>query len=356
MNQKLIRKVLLSGMAVFLLPAVHADVRTDFEISLQAGGDYASMTSSGKTSTWISGDKSRTESQMESESSYLGGYAQDVDTTAITILSEEVIRNLFPDKQQFNEIHFRDMRAQFDDNREQMARYDSERTLPVEEDDCIWSERKFNKEVTGERKYFADVRGDREILSYYQTCTVPDTGKICEMSWILDRYMAKRMPGENEIRDYHRDYSRRMGLDELASSLGSSAMPLFNKFGSGWEEIGENAKDDKRYPVHMILQLEMGGEACTTHRGDPIGSDDVWGSAAGAGIRSGAYSAGYYARYGAYRAAGGGVSGSIASSAAGAAASAAVTSIIKALAARRKRSQNPWRKLRHRRQKITIWP
>ena len=114
-------------------------------------------------------------------------------------------------------------------------------------------------------------------------------------------------------------------------------------FEEGWEDALDEASDLKGYPVKTVMQMEMGGESCTTLSGQPIAMDDIWGSALEAGVNSGARTAGYHAgskvTQEATQAMGGGVSGSIAGSAVGAASGEVVSGLLRHFGKKKKKPE-----------------
>ena len=80
---------------------------------------------------------------------------------------------------------------------------------------------------------------------------------------------------------------------------------LFSMYSQGWDEIEEQSGELQGYPVKTIMQLEIGGDECTTAEGEPISYENVFGDAM-------ADAAGDAAAQGVGEAAGGAVGGAIA--------------------------------------------
>jgi len=157
--------------------------------------------------------------------------------------------------------------------------------------------------------------------------------------------MAKRMPGEDEIRSFTTAMTEKMGMSEFAVGGGGASMGLMSMFKDGWDEVSDETAKLKGYPVKTVMQMEMGGEACTTVSGQPIALDDVWGNAMDAGINAGAQTAGYHAGSAVSREAaqamGGGVGGSIAGSAVGAASGEVISGMLKHFSKKKKKPPEP---------------
>ncbi len=318
-----------------LATPLQADLWMEHQVKVTGGGNLRMLSSEGTVQTWISGRKSRAEARMESNSKIMMMMGQNLDSTSITRIDQGRILNLLPEKQQYSVVTFEEMRAQMKRNDQQLEEMQAQQggALPVREDECQWSDPEMNLRKTGEKQRFANVKGEQHIITVEQTCTVPESGKTCDISWIMDYWLAKRFPGGKEARDFNEDLAAELGTESLASGVNMAARGLLTLFRDGWEDISDEAEAMRGYPVKTVMVMRMGGEACTMSSGDPIASDDIWNDAAQAGLESGANTAGYYAGSAAARgvasAAGGGIGGSIAGSAAGAAGREVVSGMLK---------------------------
>ena len=123
----------------------------------------------------------------------------------------------------------------------------------------------------------------------------------------------------DEARAFHASMARELGVDSTIANLPESSRGLMSMFQQGWEEVLDEMNEIEGFPVKMVMQLEMGGAACTNAAGQPIALDGMWADAMNAGAMSGARTAGYHTRWAVHRetsqALGGGVGGSVAGSA-----------------------------------------
>jgi len=304
------------------------DVTMTQKFNLEAGGFLAMLAAEGTIETSISNDRSRTETEANSKSNQ-PGMAQAMTGVSIDRLDKGVNWDLNPDKKQFSEMTYRQKRAQLKEQTQQGAKGGS---LPVSEDDCQWSDPILEVKKTGEKQRFANVKADQHLIIVQETCTVPQSGKRCEVTWVVENWMARRMPAADEIGDFHAALARELGVEEAMSGMPASSQAMMSMFEEGWEEAMDEAGDLEGFPVKTVMQFEMGGDACTTSNGQSIAMDDVWGDAAYAGARAGASTAGYHTRHAvareATRAMGGGAAGSVAGSAAGAATGEVVSGLL----------------------------
>jgi hypothetical protein len=305
------------------IPSTIADVTLEQKVNVSASGAMSMMGSTGTVTTIISGDRARTENHMESTSSMMKKFAKNMNTATIVRLDEQLMLNLATEKQQYSEISFEELRAQMEKSMAQVEEMSAQPSLPVSEDECEWSEPVLDVRKTGEKQKFANIKAQQTIITATQTCTVPESGKSCNMTWNMEYWNAKRMPGQKEATAFQEGMAKAMGGDEALGMAQVYSRGLLAMFKEGWDELLQETGNVEGYPVKTVMSLAMGGENCTTTAGQPIALDDVWGRAADAGIDAAGYSAaGHAGNVFANETAGAvghGVGGSIAGSAVGAA-------------------------------------
>jgi hypothetical protein len=275
---------------VYLTPAA-ADLTLEQKVTVSAAGGLSMMGSTGTVTTVISGDRGRTENRMESTSALVKKFAKNVNTATIVRLDEERMLNLDTEKQQYSEITFAELRAQMQESMAQMEQMGGQDSLPVSEDDCQWSDPVVEVRKTGEKQKFAGVRAQQTIISVSQTCTSPDSDKSCDMTWNMEYWNARRMPGEEEATAFQQGMAKAMGSEEALGLAQAQARGLLAMFKKGWDEVLQESGEIKGYPVKTVMSLAMGGESCTTSAGQPIATDDIWGQAADAGVDAAASTA-----------------------------------------------------------------
>ncbi len=333
-------------LAILASANAFADVTMKQRIEVEAGGVMSMLASEGTMTTSISNDKSWSESRMESKSRLMGSFAPNLDSSTIMRLDKNLTWQLMPDKQQYSEMTFEQLRAQLEKSREQleeMQQGDDAGALPVSEEDCEWSDPEVEVRATGERKRFANVKAKQHIITIRETCTVPDSGQTCVMTWTMENWMAKRIPGQDETTAFNKAVGEKLGIEDMPSGMQMASRGLMSMFKEGWEDALDEASDLEGYPVKSVMQMEMGGENCTAMSGQPIAMDDVWGGALDAGVNAGARTAGYHAgskvTQEAAQAMGGGVSGSIAGSAVGAATGEVVSGLLRHFGKKKKKPE-----------------
>lgn len=344
---KSLTKALLIVFAVCIAqtPFAVADVTLKQDVTISASGPMSMIGSSGTVTTVVSGGRGRTENQVESNSAMIRKFAKNVNTATIVLLDDELMLSLAPEKKQYSEMTFEQLRAQMNKSLEEAEKIGESAALPVSQDDCQWSPPKTKVDKTGEKQKFAGIKASQMIISVSQTCTVPDSDKSCDMTWNMEFWNAKRMPGGDEAMDFQKGMASAMGGDDALSMVQTQARGLMAMFKNGWEDVLKESGKMEGYPVKTVMSLEMGGESCTTGSGQQIAMDDIWGQAADAGVDAAASSAAGQAGSAvgtqAAETLGNGVGGSIAGSAVGAASREIISGAFSKFRKKKKKKDTP---------------
>ncbi len=120
-------------------PSALADVTLHQNFTVSASGVMSMMGSNGEVTTMISGDRGRTENHIESTSSFMRKFAKNVNTATIVRLDDERMLSLAPEKKEYSEMTFEELRAQMEKSMAELEKIRARGGLPVSEDDCQWS-------------------------------------------------------------------------------------------------------------------------------------------------------------------------------------------------------------------------
>lgn len=343
MKSLTIALLIVFTVCILHAPLAAADVTLKQDVSVTAGGAMAMMSSSGTMTTMVSGSRGRTENQVQSNSAMIRKFAKNANTATIVLLDDELMLSLAPEKKQYSEMTFEQLRAQMEKSMAEAEKIGEGGILPVSQDECQWSPPKMKVDKTGEKQKFAGIKAAQTIISVSQTCTVPDSDKSCDMTWNMEFWNSKRMPGGKEATAFHKGMASAMGGDEELSMVQAQARGLMAMFKNGWEDVLKESGKMEGYPVKTVMSLEMGGESCTTGAGQPIAMDDVWSQAADAGVDAAAYSTAAHTGSAvgsqAAQSAGGGVGGSVAGSAVGAASRDLISGAFKKFRKKKKKAE-----------------
>jgi len=338
----------LTFLAVFAASNTIADITMQQRMTVEAGGAMSFMSSESTVTTSISSNKSRSETNTETSSKLMGAFGGNLDTVSIMRLEKDLLWQLNPDKQRYSEMTFAQLRAQMEKSMqqlEQMQQNSEAGALPVSEEDCQWSDPKLDVRDTGEKQRFSNVKAEQHIITVEETCTVPESGQTCQLTWTMESWMARRMPGDEEAMAFNEALAEKLGTENMLSGMRAASLPLMSMFKEGWEEAFDEMSELRGYPVKTVMQMEIGGESCTAMSGQPIAMDEIWSSAMDAGLDTAAETAAYHAGQqiadSTADAVGDSVGGSIAGDAVGAASSEVISGFLSRFSKRKKKSDPP---------------
>jgi hypothetical protein len=320
-------KLILPAVALLAAVPAVADLSYSQKITVEGAGSMSMFASEGKVITHIAQDKSRSESQMEMKSRLARMAAGSGNTGNIIRLDKALSWNLLLDKEQYSEMSFAEARAQMAKAMDAMEESGGS-ALPVSEEGCQWSDSELEVEKAGDKEKIAGIKTRKHVIRMRQSCTDPKSGKSCDMTWVMETWLAKKVPAEKEVRRFQEQYAKAMGLGDAAHQVQGPAQAILGMFGDNWEEVVDELDDIQGYPLRTVMQMGMGGEQCTTASGDPIAMDDIWADASTSAYNAALNQAGYEATSAAGRAVGESIGGSIAGSIGGAAVGAAAGELI----------------------------
>src|ERR1700734_3450903 len=177
MKKNTLRTALVAVMAAgfaFAPPMARADVTITRSMSVEGVGAMAFGNMSGTSRTTISGNKSRTESDMKMQSKLVGFLARNAvgPNVEIVLLDEEKIDRLNPNKKEYTETTFEQMRTQLQKATDQMnsnaANADRKQASAVDQSKCDWLPAKVSVNRTGEKAQFAGYDAERAIITAAQ--------------------------------------------------------------------------------------------------------------------------------------------------------------------------------------------
>ena len=218
-------------------PAAFADVTYHQNFNVSATGMMSMMGSSGTLTTMVSGDHARTENNIESTSAMMRRLAKNANTATIIRLDDEVMLNLAPEKKEYSEVTFEEMRAQMEKSMKQLEEMSDQGGLPVSEGDCQWTPPEMEVKDTGEKQKFAGIKAEQTIISVSQTCNVPKSDKSCKMTWNLEYWNADKMPGGDEALAFQKGMAKAMGSEEVLGAAQAYTRGLMAMFKKGWDDV-----------------------------------------------------------------------------------------------------------------------
>jgi len=255
---------------VLVSAAAQADVTMQEQMNLSGAGMMKMANMSGTTTTVISGDRARTESNMQFESGLMRTFARGAGGPHVEIvrLDQDKIYSLDPKKKTYTETTFADMRAKMQQAMDAMQKgqaSQAQATSGVDEEQCEWSEPKSEVKRTGEKASIAGFQAEHVTVTASQSCTDKKTGQVCDFGLALDQWIAPDFQASAEAQAYQRAYAEKLGLGSASSrDFAERAQASFGRYKGLWGELGKQmaSLNVKGYPVKSAFSLGVGGPQC----------------------------------------------------------------------------------------------
>jgi hypothetical protein len=152
----MLKKRLLAGcftaLATLATSNAFADITMQQRIKVEAGGSLSFLSSGSTVTSSVANDKSWTESKTQSKSKMMGSFGGNNDSISIMRVDKDLVWQLSPEKKQYTEMTFEQMRAQIEEGMEQLRQMQQngrQSALPVKEEDCEWSNPTLERDDTG---------------------------------------------------------------------------------------------------------------------------------------------------------------------------------------------------------------
>lgn len=263
----------LCGILTFATGIAEADITLERTMSVEGVGAMAFGNMSGTSKTTISGDKSRTDSDVKMKSKFIGFLARNAvgPSAEIILLDQDKLYHLNINKKQYTETTFEQMRAQLQKASDQMNSADEKKQpSAVDQSKCEWLPPKADFKKTGEKAQFAGYDSERVIITASQPCKDKDTGSICEVTLVLDQWLSTGFAESAEAQKFYKAYAAKMGMDPSSSQdVSQRAKALFSQYKGIWTEIASKMQNVKGYPVKSSFTLALGGTQCKNSNTEP---------------------------------------------------------------------------------------
>jgi hypothetical protein len=256
----------LCGILTLATSLARADITIERTTSVDGVGAMAFGNMSGTSKTTISGNKSRTDSDMKMKSKLVGFLARNAvgPSAEIVLLDQDKLYHLNINKKEYTEMTFEQMRERLQKASDQLNSTD-ERKQPsaVDQSKCEWMPARADVRKTGEKAQFGGYDSERVVITAAQPCKDKETGSICEVALVLDNWMSTSFTESAEVQKYYKAYATKMGLDpEGSQDISQRAKLLFSQYKGIWAEIATKMQNVKGYPVRSSFTLALGGTEC----------------------------------------------------------------------------------------------
>jgi hypothetical protein len=265
-NLRAIALVVMGGAFGVAAGTAQADVTIVRSTSVDGVGAMAFANMSGTYSTSISGDKSRTDSEMKMQSKLVGFLARNAlgPSAEIVLLDQDTLYHLNMNKKEYTETTFEQLHAQLQKATDQMNSSESkQQPSAVDQSKCVWLPAKVDVTKSGEKAQFAGYDAQRVTVTATQPCQDKETGAICEIALVLDEWTSADFAVSGEVRKFYGAYAAKMGFDPSSSQDASErAKLLFSQYKGVWTEVAAKMQTVKGYPVKSSFTLGLGGPQC----------------------------------------------------------------------------------------------
>jgi hypothetical protein len=256
----------LCGILTLTNSLARADITIERSTSVEGVGAMAFGNMSGTSKTTISGNKSRTDSDMKMQSKLVGFLARNAvgPSAEIVLLDQDKLYHLNINKKEYTEMTFEQMRARLQKASDQLNSTD-ERKQPaaVDQSKCEWMPARADVKKTGEKAQFGGYDSERVVITAAQPCKDKETGSVCEVALVLDNWMSTSFTESAEVQKFYKAYATKMGLDPSGSQdISQRAKLLFSQYKGIWAEIATKMQGVKGYPVRSSFTLALGGAEC----------------------------------------------------------------------------------------------
>ena len=280
------------AIAAVLATAAQADVTIEERMSVSGAGMMKMANMSGTTTTMISGQRARTDSNLQFESGLVRTFARGLgQSTEIVRLDQDKMYSVDNRKKTYTETTFAERRAQMQEAMDKMREAQAsqqEATSGVDDSQCEWSDPKADVKRTGEKATIAGYAAERVTVTATQSCKDKETGQVCDFGLVMDQWVAPGFEASAETLAYQRAFAEKLGLSASGSrDFAERAQSMFGRYQGLWGEVANKMRDVKGYPVKLTFGLGVGGPQCqsaqqTQASGGPSSPPSIGGALGGA--------------------------------------------------------------------------
>jgi hypothetical protein len=261
------RALLGGAIAAILATTAQADVTIEERMSISGAGLMQMANMNGTTTTRISGQRARTDSNLRFESGLMRTFARGAgESTEIVRLDQDKMYSVDNRKKTYTETTFAEQRARLEQATNQMRDAQAQQrraSSGVDDSQCEWSEPKADVQRSGEKATIAGFQAERVTVTATQSCKLKDSGQVCDFGLVLDQWLAPDFKASAEAQAYQRAYAEKLGLGAAASrDFAERAESMFGAYEGLWKQIGTKMRDVNGYPVRLSFALGVGGPQC----------------------------------------------------------------------------------------------
>ena len=241
-------------LALLLVSSASADVVIKEKFVSEGLGGFGNGTTS--RTLIVVGDKSRSEDEATYTGRFktLAGGGKPHTTVSITRIDKEVIWNLEPEKKQYTELTFAQMR-------EMMRKGQAEGEKSAQEAQAKDAEMTFTVDVkrTGAKETVNGFPTEQVIITCVGKPKNPEKGapekgeKNAEIRMVMDEWLTKSAPGAQEQAEFYKRFAEKLGLDPELSGVSATARQMY---GNGMKELAAKMKGLGGVAIRSTFTIE----------------------------------------------------------------------------------------------------
>jgi hypothetical protein len=232
-------------LALLLSSSASADVVIKEKSVSEGLGGFGNGTTS--RTLIVAGDKSRSEDEATYTGRFktLAGGGKPHTTVSITRIDREVIWNLDPEKKQYTELTFAQMRELMEQGRagaKDAEAKDAEMTFTVD------------VKRSGAKETVNGFPAEQAIITCVGKPKNPEKGsENAGLRMVMDEWLTKSAPGAQEQAEFYKRFAEKLGLDLELSGVNAMARQMYGK---GMKELAAKLKDLGGVAVRSTFTIE----------------------------------------------------------------------------------------------------
>jgi hypothetical protein len=236
-------------LALLLVSSASADVVIKEKSVSEGLGGFGNGTTS--RTLIVAGDRSRSEEEATYTGRFktLAGGGKPHTTVSITRIDKEVIWNLEPEKKQYTELTFAQMR-------EMMQQGLAEGRKAGQDAGAKDAEMAFTVDVkrTGAKETLNGFPTEQVVITCVGKPKHPEKGaEGAELRMVMDQWLTKSAPGAQEQAEFYRRFAEKLGLDLQLAGVGAAAQQMY---GNGMKELAAKMKGLGGVAIRSTFTIE----------------------------------------------------------------------------------------------------
>lgn len=243
-----------------------ADVTLHEKMMVEGTGMMAMANMSGTTTSTISGNRSRVDSEITMQNRMARMFARGAgNTSEIIRLDQDKVFEVNNAKKTYTETSLADRRAQMAKALEDARAAQAKQPSPtgMDESECEWSEPKAEVKKTGAKANIAGFDAEQLTVVASQSCKDKKTGAVCDFALEMDSWIAPGLEANSEVTKFYQAYAQQMGLTRGNSrDFSERAEAMFGRYKGIWQEVAAKMSSVKGTPVRSSFAMGFGGPQC----------------------------------------------------------------------------------------------